>query len=108
MKLSDTPRADVEIAINAPVEKVWPLISDPDLPAKFPKSFKVQYGLTVPRQVSVQNLKVQTKWVKECGTPLQPSQISQSMKFLSGPSKISITQYRFGHFDCLLTMTRHC
>ena len=40
MKLSDTPRADVEIAINAPVEKVWPLISDPDLPAKFSEEFQ--------------------------------------------------------------------
>jgi Polyketide cyclase / dehydrase and lipid transport len=40
MKLSDTPRADVEIAINAPVEKVGPLISDPDLPAKFSEEFQ--------------------------------------------------------------------
>jgi uncharacterized protein YndB with AHSA1/START domain len=40
MKLSDTPRADVEILINAPVEKVWPLISDPDLPAKFSEEFQ--------------------------------------------------------------------
>jgi uncharacterized protein YndB with AHSA1/START domain len=40
MKLSETPRADVEILINAPVEKVWPLISDPDLPAKFSEEFQ--------------------------------------------------------------------
>jgi len=40
MKLSDTLRADVEIIINAPVEKVWPLISDPDLPAKFSEEFQ--------------------------------------------------------------------
>jgi uncharacterized protein YndB with AHSA1/START domain len=40
MKLSDKPRADVEIIINAPVEKVWPLISDPDLPAKFSEEFQ--------------------------------------------------------------------
>jgi uncharacterized protein YndB with AHSA1/START domain len=40
MKLSDTPRADVEILINASVEKVWPLISDPDLPAKFSEEFQ--------------------------------------------------------------------
>jgi len=40
MKLTDNPRADVEIAINAPAEKVWQLICDPDLPAKFSAEFQ--------------------------------------------------------------------
>ena len=40
MKLSDKPRADVEVLIDAPVEKVWPFICDPDLPAKFSEEFQ--------------------------------------------------------------------
>ena len=40
MKLSDSPRADVEIVIDASVEKVWPFICDPDLPAEFSEEFQ--------------------------------------------------------------------
>jgi len=40
MKLSDSPRADVEIVIEASAEKVWPFICDPDLPAKFSEEFQ--------------------------------------------------------------------
>ncbi len=40
MKLTDNPRADVELVIDAPVEKIWPLICNPDLPAMFSEEFQ--------------------------------------------------------------------
>jgi len=40
MKLSDSPRADVEIVIEASAEKVWPLVINPNLPASFSEEFQ--------------------------------------------------------------------
>lgn len=35
MKYADTPTVDVEVFIDAPVERVWSLVSDINLPARF-------------------------------------------------------------------------
>jgi uncharacterized protein YndB with AHSA1/START domain len=35
MKYSDTPTVDVDVFIDAPVERVWMLVSDINLPARF-------------------------------------------------------------------------
>jgi len=39
MKYADGPTARVEVMINAPVERVWELVTDIDLPARFSGEF---------------------------------------------------------------------
>lgn len=40
MKYADGPTAEVEIVINAPVETVWNLVTDVNLPAQFSSEFQ--------------------------------------------------------------------
>ena len=40
MKYSDGPSVEVEMVIDAPVERVWELISDINLPARFSTEFR--------------------------------------------------------------------
>ena len=40
VKYADGPRAEVSVDIAAPVEKVWPLLIDIDLPSRFSREFQ--------------------------------------------------------------------
>jgi len=40
MRYTDSPTAEVEVAISAPVERVWELVSDINLPARFSSEFR--------------------------------------------------------------------
>src|SRR3954470_12889382 len=39
MKYADGPRAEVEIVVDAPVDRVWKLVTDINLPAQFSTAF---------------------------------------------------------------------
>ena len=39
MRYEDGPTAQVEILIDAPIEEVWQLVTDIDLPARFSNEF---------------------------------------------------------------------
>ena len=39
MRYADGPTAQVEVAIDAPVERVWELVTDIDLPGRFSSEF---------------------------------------------------------------------
>jgi uncharacterized protein YndB with AHSA1/START domain len=40
MRYADTPTVEVDVLIDAPVERVWSLVSDIDLPARFSSEFQ--------------------------------------------------------------------
>jgi hypothetical protein len=40
MRYADTPTAEVEVVVGAPIERLWPLVTDINLPARFSSEFR--------------------------------------------------------------------
>ncbi len=40
MRYADMPTAEVEVLVHAPVERIWSLVTDVDLPARFSNEFQ--------------------------------------------------------------------